>query len=571
MGKKKWKSTCRRNDRNVEYLVQHQALSRPIAQYITARGINPDGIDSFLNPRLRALSDPYRFPRIVQAAARLWEAISKQEPILVHGDYDTDGVTATAILASVLRQNGALVTSFIPHRFNDGYGFTPESLEKAIKTVDGECKLLVTVDCGVTSCEAVSKALAVGIDTIITDHHDAGRELPKALAIINPKLYPELEDLHILSGAGVAFKLCHAFIKYGRKNNLGGFTTKLEEILDYVALGTVADIVPLLGENRIMVKYGMETLERQLRPGIRALFETGKIKTPVTPADITFRMAPRINAAGRVGDATIALQLLEATNIIEAYRFSSQLEDYNLTRQQTEQQIYREALEQIESSINLEERYLLLVAGHDWHQGVTGIVASRLARDFNRPALVLTIQNGDACGSGRSVGTVNLVNGLQHNSFLLTRFGGHPMAVGVGLKAKNLQLFYDGMEKYIQQQTPEIELSEVISYDGESELPEFNDVFFHQVNRLAPFGHSNPRPMYRFNDLELIQKMSAGAKHTRGIFRDRNHNQIDFIAFNQMFEQPEKTLLDVVATPQFNTYANINRPQLQVVDVRDSC
>ena len=416
MGVKNWKLAGNNLESQIETVQRKFSLPRPIAVYFAARGIGEDQIQNFLSPRLSQLSDPYRFPGIREASQRLWNAIARREPILIHGDYDTDGITASALLALVLRQNGAIVHSFIPHRFDDGYGFTPESLQKALDTY-GNCGVLVTVDCGITSCDAVNDAISRGIDVIVTDHHEAGAELPKALAVINPKVYPELEDLQVLSGAGAAFKLSHAFIKYGRENNLGGFQTRLEEVLDYVALGTVADIVPLLGENRIMVKFGIETLRKQLRPGIRALIESSKIRSELTPADITFRMAPRINAAGRVGDANVALQLLESEHIVEAYHFASQLESFNRIRQDKEQEIYQEACEQIERHLAWQSDYSLLVAGRDWHQGVIGIVASRLARDYNRPTIVLTIQGDVAYGSGRSVPSLNLVEVLMGNTY----------------------------------------------------------------------------------------------------------------------------------------------------------
>ena len=425
MGVKNWKLAGNNLDSTIDAIQRKYALPRLIALFFASRGI--EDVQDFLNPRLSNLSDPYRFPRIRDAAKRLWEAIAHKETILIHGDYDTDGITASALLALVLRQNGANVHSFIPHRFDDGYGFTPESLQKALDTY-GPASVLVTVDCGITSCDAVNEAVRRGIDVIVTDHHEAGPQLPDAIAIVNPKVYPELEDLQLLAGAGAAFKLSHAFIKYGRENNLGGFQTRLEEVLDYVALGTVADIVPLLGENRIMVKYGIEALRRQIRPGVRALIESSRLRSELTPADITFRMAPRINAAGRVGDANVALQLLESEHIVEAYHCASQLETFNRIRQEKEQEIYQEACEQIERNLAWQSEYSLLVAGRDWHQGVIGIVASRLARDYNRPTIVLTIQGDVAYGSGRSVACLNLVEVLSHTAGLLDRYGGHPMA-----------------------------------------------------------------------------------------------------------------------------------------------
>jgi single-stranded-DNA-specific exonuclease len=570
MGVKNWKlsGTCTADA--IAKIQQKHLLPRPIAVYFAARNITADEVSDFLEPRLANLSDPYRFPGIKDAAARLWDAILKNESILIHGDYDTDGITASALLAYVLRQNGAKVESFIPHRFDDGYGFTPESLEKAIDAF-GPCGVLVTVDCGITSCEAVENATKAGIDVIVTDHHEAGPELPKALAIINAKVYPELEDLQVLSGAGTAFKLCHAFVKYGRENNLGGFRTKLDEILDYTALGTVADIVPLLGENRILVKYGIEILRRQQRPGIRALIESAKVNSELTPSDITFRLAPRINAAGRVGDANIALQLLESNQIVDAYGCASQLETFNRIRQEKEQEIYQEAKEQIERNLAWQSECALLVAGRDWHQGVIGIVASRLARDYNRPTIVLTIQGENAYGSGRSVSNVNLVEVLSKNAEYLERFGGHPMAVGVGLKVEQIAPFFEGINKDISQQINPADLVEYISYDGEITLDEITEEFFNYLTKLSPFGHSNNKPVFRFNNLKVVKSNSVGnGAHTRGIFQNKMHS-IEFIAFNRPSKEFYGKYLDVLAVPQLNVHPSGNTVyQLNVVDFVDS-
>lgn len=568
MGAKNWKPLSNVLSRDVESIQNKYNLPRPIAVYFAARGIAEADIPGFLDPRLANLSDPYRFPNIREACDRLWQAINNREPILIHGDYDTDGITASALLALVLRQNGAIVNSFIPHRFDDGYGFTPESLQKALEMF-GPCGVLVTVDCGITSCDAVNVARSQGIDVIVTDHHEAGDELPDALAVINPKVYKELEDLQLLSGAGAAFKLCHAFIKYGREKNLGGFMTRLEEVLDYVALGTVADIVPLLGENRIMVKYGIEALRKQLRPGIRALIESSKLHSDLSPSDITFRLAPRINAAGRVGDANVALQLLESDCIVDAHANASQLENFNRCRQEKEQEIYQDACGQIERGLAWQSPYSLLVAGRDWHQGVIGIVASRLARDYNRPTIVLTIQGDSAYGSGRSIANLNLVEVLTKSSHLLERYGGHPMAVGIGLKTEKIAAFYEEMDREIRSQIDPSELESFISYDGEADLSDMTPDFFHYLEKLSPFGHSNQKPIYRFNDLRVVRCGSVGGgAHTRGIMQNRS-GQIEFIAFNRPASDFYNRVLDVLATPQINKRQLDTPPQLNIIDYRE--
>lgn len=569
MGVKNWKLTGEINENKVNEIRDKYSLPKPVALYFVSRGIESKEIPGFLNPRLGNLTDPYRFPGIQEACARLWKAIANRESILIHGDYDTDGITASALLALVLRQNGATVHSFIPHRFDDGYGFTPESLDKALEAF-GPCGVLVTVDCGITSCEAVDEAVKRGIDVIVTDHHEAGAELPKALAVINAKVYPELEDLQLLSGAGAAFKLSHAFIKYGREKNLGGFHTRLEEVLDYVALGTVADIVPLLGENRIMVKFGIEALRKQLRPGIRALIESSKLRSELSPSDITFRMAPRINAAGRVGDANVALQLLESNQIVEAYDCAGQLESFNRIRQEKEQEIYQEACEQIERNLAWQSPYSLLVAGRDWHQGVIGIVASRLARDYNRPTIVLTIQGENAYGSGRSVPSLNLVEVLSKTSHLLERYGGHPMAVGVGLKAEKIADFFEAMDKEIRNQLDSSDLESFISYDGEVQLRDLSSDFFEYLGKLGPFGHSNPKPVYRFNELHVARcNAVGGGAHTRGTLISRD-GEIDFIAFNKTPSNFINRVIDVLATPQLNKHLDQEIPQLCLVDFQES-
>lgn len=565
MGLLNWKNSCLNRENQILDIKNNCNLPRPIAAILVARNILADDVDSFLNPRLAKLSDPYRFPGIENAAKRLWDAVINKEPILIHGDYDTDGITASALLALVLQSNGANVFSFIPHRFDDGYGFTPESLEKALAFMPG-CKVLVTVDCGITSCDAVDVATKQGIDVIITDHHEASNVLPNAIALVNPKIYPELEDLQLLSGVGSAFKLSHAFIKYGREHNLGGFNTKLEEVMDYVALGTVADIVPILGENRIMVKYGIDILRKQIRPGVRALIESSNLKHELAPSDITFKLAPRINAAGRVGDANIALQLLESENIVEAYQFASTLENFNKVRQDKEQEIYQEAKEQIERNLAWSSPYAILVAGRDWHQGVIGIVASRLARDYNRPAIVLTIQGDNAYGSGRSVGKLNLVEVLGRAEQLLERYGGHPMAVGIGLRADRISAFYEILNEEVKKAINEEDLIQYISYDGDMYMNELDSELFTYLEKLSPFGHSNPKPLFRFNKVEVVRCQAMGTNHLRGVMRDRT-GQVDFIAFNKLPHEIPTGFIDILATPQINQRYNNNSPQLNIMAI----
>ncbi len=568
MGTKLWISACDGKENIIQDLIRRKNIPRAVAMYLAARGISAEEADHYFNNSFADLTDPYRFPGMDVAVKRLWLAIRNRERILIHGDYDTDGITATSLLSWVLEKNGAVVSSFLPHRFDDGYGFTPESLAKALETAPTPCKVLVTVDCGINSCPAVAEAAAKGIDVIITDHHEPGEGASPALAVINPKVHRELADMHQLSGVGVAFKLAHAFVKYGRDNNLGGYATEMQDVLDFVALGTVADIVPLLGENRILVKYGMETLRKQLRPGIRALIEVAHVDASISPSDITFKLAPRINAAGRLGNAISALQLLNASNIVDAYKFADMLESFNQRRQAKEQEIFSEAKRQVESDPFFDKSITITAAGEGWHQGVIGIVASRFARDYNRPAIVLTIQGDEAHGSGRSIPGVNLIKILAKCSHLLTRYGGHPMAVGLGLHRSKIREFQQEFEQHVRNEISPNDIVDSVSYDGTVDLAELQDEFFAVYPRLGPFGHGNPQPTYRINHLEIVRTFPIKAGHTKGIVRDINGDTSDFIAFNMVLDP--RTTWDVIALPHINEYYGEKRRQLQIIDAKPS-
>ena len=566
MGTKLWISASDGKENIIQDLMRNSRIPRAVALYLAARGITQDTVKAYFNSDFSALSDPYRFPGMDAAVKRLWQAVRNRERILIHGDYDTDGITATSLLSCVLEKNGAIISSFLPHRFDDGYGFTPESLVKALESAPSPCKVLVTVDCGINSNPAVEEAAARGIDVIITDHHEPGETLSPALAVLNPKVYPELADMNHLSGVGMAFKLAHAFIKYGLDNNLGGYGADLLEILDFVALGTVADIVPLLGENRILVKYGMETLRRQLRPGIRALIEVARVDSALNPSDITFKLAPRINAAGRLGNANSALDLLNASNIVEAYHYADMLETFNQRRQAKEQEIFAEAKRQVESQSTFSSSMTITAAGEGWHQGVIGIVASRFARDYNRPAIVLTIQGDEAHGSGRSIPGVNLIKILSKCSHLLTRYGGHPMAVGLGLAKEKIAEFQEEFERHVREEISPSDITDSISYDGLVTLSDLGQEFFELYPKLGPFGHGNPQPAFRINHLEICRTFPIKAGHTKGVMRSMNGESTDFIAFNMILDP--KTVWDVIALPHINEYYGEKRRQLQILDAK---
>jgi len=554
--------------KELDKLIKEHGLLRPIAQILACRGISSENVKEFFNATLNELSSPYELPGTERASARLWEALRKDEHILIHGDFDVDGLTSSALLSWVLIECGANVSIFIPHRLDTGYGFTSESLDNALNVY--KCNLLLTVDCGITSNEAVDRANELGIDVIITDHHEQASKLPTAHTIINPKIHPELKKLHCLAGVGTAFKLAHAFIKYGVDNGLVFKKIDLREVLDLVALGTVADIVPLMGENRILTKYGLKILSSQVRPGVRALCEITGVNASLKSTDVAFKLAPYINAAGRLGDPGAAYKLLNTTSIVEAIAQVKQLQDYNNQRRSKEKEIFEEAESQIYQTIKIHESYSILIYGYNWHQGVIGNVASRIARDYNRPTIVLTIIDGQAYGSGRSSANVNLVNILSGSDDILTRYGGHPMAVGLSLNPKDINLlkkrFEDSVSGVI---TPE-DIIPQMDYDGDIYIPELDQKFFEELERLEPFGFGNLQPIFRLTNLSVPYAKNIGQGHSRGYLKDSNNYSIQFIAFNFSEDKLPKPPWDVLAVPQLNNYNGVMTPQLSIIDIKHS-
>ena len=553
-------------------LINEQGLSRALASALAGRDINIDNIDNvdhYFNASLKDLTSPYRIPGIEKASERLWTAIKNGEHILIHGDFDVDGITASAVLSWILSGHGANISVFIPHRLDTGYGFTPDSLDQALALY--KCNVLVTVDCGITSNEAVEKAKSLGIDTIITDHHEQGPKLPDALAVINTKIYSDLSDLHCLAGVGTAFKLAHAFTKYGIDHKLIFYRIDLREVLDLVALGTVADIVPLVGENRILTKFGLKILAKQIRPGIRALCDICKITSDLKSTDIAFKLAPHINAAGRLGDPNLAYQLLTADSIVDAIRLAQQLKEYNLQRRLKEKEIFDEAESQIYQKIKIGESFSILIYGENWHQGVIGNVASRIARNYNRPSIVLTTKGDCAYGSGRSFAKINLINLLSESSDILTRYGGHPMAVGLSLNSSDVESLCHRFEKSVSSVLTKNDLVPQIEYDGDIFISEIDEKFFQEMARLEPFGHSNMQPTYRIADLSVPYKTLAGQAHTRGYVKDCKGNSIAFIAFNLTPDELPQPPWDILAVPQENKYHNSSSTQLRIVDIKSSC
>jgi single-stranded-DNA-specific exonuclease len=553
----------------VNDIVASCGLSRPIALVLAGRGVAVNEIPEFLNPRLAGLSDPYLLPGIEQAAARLWQAIQADERVLVHGDYDADGVTATVLLTWALQECGAAVDSFVPHRVRDGYGFTVDSLDQAVS----DHRVLVTVDCGITSHDAAQAAKDRGLDVIITDHHEPAETTPAAFAVVNPKLHrdnPGLQSLQGLAGVGVAFKLAHALIKYGRQHDLGGHTTDLREGMDLVAMGTVADVVPLLGENRCLVRHGLGVIGGQRRPGMRALCDVAGVSGAVQCADIAFRLAPRLNAAGRVDDAREAVALLQSRSLTDAYSVAERLNACNDQRREWEQQALAAAQAQL-TDVDVASHHSVVVCGENWHPGVIGIVASRLMRQYNRPTLVLTAaEDGLAQGSGRSVAGVDLITVLRACRSRLLDFGGHAMASGLRLELSELTGLRENFEAAVRDIAAfDPAAKPVLAVDGDVAISELNDQFFSELDALRPFGQAHDAPAFRLRHIQPDRVSPAGQRHCRGILRDSSGARMSFILFNRRADELPRQPWNIVARPEMNRYRGSLTPQLQLLDLEE--
>ena len=553
---------------HVQELIEEAAVTRPVALVLAARNVDVTEVHSFLNPDIANIGDPYLLPGTKEAAERLWQAICDEELIVIHGDYDTDGITASALLAYILRKNGARVECYLPHRIDDGYGLTVESITRAAK--EG-CGLLLTVDCGITSHEAAAAALQYGLDLIITDHHTPDLEKLNALAVVDPKLPGAPPETTELAGVGVAYKVAQAFLKKGRELGYDCDEGELLRCLDLVALGTVADIVPLLHENRILVHEGLKTLASQHRPGIHALCGIAGIGEGLQTSDITYRLAPRINATGRMGDPTDGLHLLEAESIVEANQLARTLDELNKQRQLIEEEVVRNAEEQIKKRYDLDSARSIVVWNDGWHQGVVGIVASRLTRRYHRPSIVLTRDsNGQFTGSARSIRKLNLITVLDECAGTLARFGGHAMAAGLSLNEDKLEEFSDQFDAAVQKTLGIESMKPLLNICGEVALAELDEVFFHELQMLEPFGHGNPEPVFYSRHVSSDRLLSAGNSHTRGTMKDESGTHIQFIAFGRVPESFPPAPWDIVYSPQINRFNGNATPQLRILDVVSS-
>lgn len=531
-----------------------------------------DAVGAFLAPSLHHLRRPETLRDIETAAKRLSAAIAANEKILIFGDYDTDGVTATAVIALFLEACGAVVSTYIPHRIQEGYGLKPAHIERLAQ--GRQVGLIVTVDCGATSHAAVSAARRAGIDVIITDHHNLSSPYPEALAVVNPKRADCPSGLQHLAGVGVAFYLMIQLRQHLRRQNFwaGRAEPNLKSFCDLVAIGTVADMVPLVNENRVLTHTGLNVMQQWHRPGLTALISRAGIDAAGPNAgDIAFRMAPRLNAAGRMDHAREALALLTARDDATAQRLADKIERYNLTRQRVE----RQTVVQIEQMLNSEPVLLdglTLVLWHrDWHEGVLGIAAARIMRRYHRPVILISTADGRAKGSARSLEGFDLYEALSQCSDMLMGFGGHALAAGLQIDPKQLPEFRRRFEATVRRQMGEAPAPPPLALDAEIDLSRITAPLLDELARLEPFGAGNPQPLFAGRDVVVSSARTIGKSHLKLELRQRETPRARPLTAVWFFpDQPQAPdyLSRVAFTAGWHFWRGQRRAQLEIKAVQ---
>ena len=560
-----------RDEPRVSALVNALEIDPVIANLLVLRGIaTPEEVERFLHPSLEHLHDPFQLADLPRAVDRLLRAIDQNERIAVHGDYDVDGVTSTVILRRLLELLGADVVHFIPERLKDGYGLEPAAIERLSAQ---QVRVVVSVDCGIRSGAAATRARELGLDLVVTDHHEPDVTLPPAFAVINPKRpdcpYPDKD----LAGVGVALKLVQALCQ--RTNH----TRWLPGFIKMAALGTVADVVPLRGENRVITKLGLAQLSQGPHTvGLRALLDaTDLLGQAVTSFHVAFRLAPRINAAGRMSTPDLATRLLllaDESCAAEAKSLAEQLEAENLHRQHEEAEILRAARHRVETDPDVGAHAMLVVWGDGWHRGVIGIVASKLVDAFHRPAIVLAVDGDLAYGSGRSIPGFDLLGALEHCGDLFTRFGGHRHAAGLTIDTRRLKELRTRITGFADDRLGPDQLTPRLRIDGALPLAAITPDVVDGLRAMEPFGAGNPRPMFHTGPVELAngprvmksRHLSMSVRQGTRVFRAvawRMAHRAEFVA-------KHAGALDLAFNLTENHYRGEHTVELSVADIRQA-
>ena len=557
------------DDAHAEVLARELGVSPVTARLLCIRGMGAiEDARRFLAPRLEDLHDPFALADMATAVDRILTAIAAKERIAVHGDYDVDGVTSTVILRRALELLGADVVHFIPERFRDGYGLQPATIDRLHG--DG-IQLIISVDCGIRADEAASRARELGIDLIITDHHEPDASLPNALAVINPKRHDCTYPDKNLAGVGVALKLVQALCgRTGHANWLSAF-------VKIAAIGTLADVVPLTGENRIIAKLGLGMLSKgPHKIGLRALLDVcGLSGREIDSYHIGFVVAPRVNAAGRMSTPDIAARLLLASDEAmgeEARALAEQLNSENVRRQQEEAEIVAQARKIVETDLEVGSRTVIVVAGDGWHRGVIGIVASKLVDTFHRPAIVLSVDGAVAHGSCRSIPSFNMLGALESCGELMTKFGGHKQAAGLTLESGRIRELRARVNEYADSRLGPDDLRPRLWIDGSLAFRSINEQVISELATLAPFGAGNPCPIFRTSNVEIVDgPRRLKERHLKMAFK-QDGRVLRGIAWRaserESFVTEHRAAIDLAFSLEQDTWNGERYLQLSVADFR---
>lgn len=547
-------------------------VSPVIAELLLRTGLSdPAAAARFLRPTLAELADPFRLDQLGAAAQRLRQAIMGREDVVVLGDYDVDGVSSTALLVSVLRRFGLNPRFVVPRRMEDGYGLSRSAIDRALE--QGVPKLFVALDCGTNSHEEVAYLESRGVDVLVVDHHRSkSGPLPGGL-LVNPHVYdrPDDEPWRNLCTVGLVFKLAHGLLKLLRSENdpVAG-AIKLRDYLDLVAMGTVADLVPLHGENRILARYGLRTLEETRRPGLRALMEVAGVRPEngLQPVDISFRLGPRINASGRLADASLSVELLLSEDRTFCVETARQLDAFNRERQEIERLITDEAERIVEAQYA--DRPAIVLYGDSWHPGVVGIVAGRVSRKYHRPCVVLGNEGEFAKGSGRSVDGVNLVEVLASCADGLNSWGGHPMAVGVSVAKAQVESFRARFEAAVEVQLGGSRGESSLTLSAWIPAEQIRDPLMEELEALHPFGQGNPEPVFGVRGVVLRQRPEVfKEQHFRFVIEDGRGRRLYGVAWKMARRIPPVGVpLDLAVELAWNHFNDRRLLQLELIDWR---
>lgn len=546
----------------VEEFVQKHQLSQLLSMILINRNITKkEQIDEFINPTRNDFHDPYLMPDMEIAVERLIKAIDKKEKIMIYGDYDADGITSITVLKKFLTQRNIPVETYIPNRLDEGYGLN----KKAIKDIAQKgYHLMITVDCGISGIEEIDYANSLGIQTIITDHHEPAEELPKAYAVIDAKRKDSKYPFNQLAGVGVVFKLIQAIsmkLELPEKEYL--------KYLDLVCVGTISDIVPLVNENRVIAKLGLKLIEVTKNIGLRTLLEIASFKK-IDSTTISFGVAPRINACGRMGQEQEALNLFLCEDEVEAKKIANKLNEYNQERQAKEKEIFEQVVAKIEAG--KKDKNCIILGDENWHHGIIGIVSSKVTDMYFKPSILICFEEGMGKGSGRSIPGFDLHDALSNCSQYIEKFGGHAMAIGISIQKENFEKFKEEFEKYTEQSNIG-EIIPILQIDEEVSLKNINIEDVKSLQLLEPYGEANKMPLFLFKNLKInsIRALSEG-KHLKLSLKDDNY-VIDAIGFNmgelsETYKIDDK--VDLVGTLDINTFNGNENIQITIKDMRKS-